>query len=86
MLIATVINIVLTLGCMCLLLVLYAKFIVPHLAPESAAWGLPVIFVGAIVLSFFIYRAGIKAFSKKVDMDKNFDPLIGGRKQRNRND
>jgi hypothetical protein len=78
---ATVVNIVITLACMLLLLVLYARFIAPHLPQESAAWGIPVIFIGAVVISFLIYRAGIKFFSKKIDIEKNFDPLFGGRKR-----
>jgi uncharacterized membrane protein (DUF485 family) len=82
---ATVVNIVLTLALMILLLVIYARFIAPLLPAESAAWGIPVIFIGAIVASFFIYRAGIKVLSKKVDIDKNFDPLFGRRKPQRKN-
>jgi Na+-driven multidrug efflux pump len=85
-LIATIVNIVITLVCMLLLLLLYARLICPHLPPESAAWGIPVIFICAIVISFLIYRAGIKFFSKKIDMEKNFDPLFCGRKQQNKKD
>lgn len=79
-LIATVVNILITLLCLFILLVVYARFIAPLLPPESTAWGIPLIFVCAIVLSFFIYRAGVKLFSKKVDIEKNFDPLFGRRK------
>ncbi len=80
-LIATVINIVITLLCLFLLLLLYGRAILPLLPPESAAWGVPLVIIAAIVISFLIYRAGIKLFSKKVDMEKTFDPLFGGRKQ-----
>jgi uncharacterized membrane protein (DUF485 family) len=85
-LVATVANIVLTVVCMLLLLIVYAKFIAPLLPAESAAWGIPVVFLCAIIISFLVYRAGVKLFTKKVDVEKNFDPLFGGRKQRNRND
>ncbi len=79
-LIATVVNILITLLCLFILLVVYARFIAPLLPAESTAWGVPIIFVGAIVLSFLIYRAGIKFFSKKIDIEKHFDPLFGRRR------
>jgi Na+-driven multidrug efflux pump len=85
-LIATVVNIVITLVCLLLLLVLYARVIVPLLPAESAALGIPVIFICAVIISFLIYRAGIKLFSKKVDIEKNFDPLFHGRKQQAKKD
>lgn len=86
MLVATVVNIILTLVCMFLLFVIYAKFLAPILPADSAAWGVPIIFIAAIALSFIIYRAGIKLFSKKVDVEKHFDPLFGGRKRQIKKD
>ncbi len=73
---ATVINIVITLVCMFILLIVYVRVIVPFLPEESAAGGIPIIFILAIVISFLIYRAGVKLFMKKVDVEKNFDPLF----------
>lgn len=35
-----------------------------------------VVFFGAIVGSFFIYHAIVKAVSKRVDMDKYFHPIF----------
>jgi uncharacterized membrane protein (DUF485 family) len=86
MLVATVVNIVLTLICMIILLVVYIKLIAPSLPQESASYGIPIIFVAAIVMSFFIYRAGVKIFAKKVDIEKNFDPLFGRRKPQQKKD
>ncbi len=77
---ATAFNILVTLLCIGLLLAVYGYLIMPLLPAESAAWGIPVVFILSIVLSFIIYRAVIKIFTKKVDVEKNFDPLFG-RKQ-----
>jgi hypothetical protein len=84
-LIATAVNIVVTIVCMLILLVIYARFIAPLLPAESSAWGIPVVFLCAIVLSFLIYRAGVKLFTKKVDVEKNFDPLFGKKHQQKKN-
>lgn len=77
---ATVFNILITVICLLTLSVLYFKFLVPVLPEDVAGWGLPVIFIGSIALSFVIYRAAIKLITKRIDMEKNFDPLFGPRK------
>jgi hypothetical protein len=79
---ATVFNIVTTILCVVLLGAVYFTLIAPRLSnPEtSAALALPVIFIGAIVLSFLIYRFILKLIMKKVDVEKHFDPIFGGRK------
>jgi hypothetical protein len=76
-LIASVVNIAIAVLCLFLLLLLYSRFIAPLLPAEYAALGIPVIFISTFVISFFIYRAGMNMFSKKVDIEKNFDPLFG---------
>ncbi|MDL2230087.1 leader peptide processing enzyme [Treponema sp. OttesenSCG-928-L16] len=77
---ATVFNIVITLASFALLLVIYAKFLAPVLPEELAAWGLPVIFIVAIVLSFVVYRYVLKFLMKKINAEEHFDPLFGPRK------
>jgi hypothetical protein len=84
---ATVFNILVTILCFLALFVLFVKFIMPQLGEASSGWGLPVIFVLAIVLSFLIYRVILKQIMKKVDMEKHFDPIFGPRRpQRKRTD
>ena len=41
-----------------------------------------VVFFGAIVGSFFIYHALVKAISKRVDMEKYFHPIFKRREDR----
>ena len=78
---ATLINIVITLICMFILLAVYARVIVPLVPAESAGWGIPIIFISAVIISFLVYRVGVKLFMKKVDVEKNFDPLFSRKKQ-----
>jgi uncharacterized membrane protein (DUF485 family) len=78
---ATAFNILVTVICFVVLLVIYARFLLPMLPESSASWGFPVIFIGAIALSFVLYRIILKQVMKKVDMEKHFDPIFGGRRK-----
>ena len=78
---ATAFNILTTIICFVLLLFVYARLIMPSLPESAAAWGFPIIFIGAIVLSFFLYRFILKIIMKKVDMEKHFDPIFGRRRK-----
>ena len=83
---ATAFNILVTVISFVILLVLYAKFLLPLLPESSGAWGFPIIFIGAIALSFVVYRLVLKQIMKKVDMEKHFDPIFGRRKPPMRKD
>lgn len=79
---ATAFNILTTIICFLLLLVVYARFVIPYLqgagvSEEAQAWGFPIVFVGAIVLSFILYRIILKQIMKKYDLEKYFDPIFG---------
>jgi hypothetical protein len=63
------------------LFLLFAWLIAPRLPPDAAVWSFPVIFIGAIVLSFVIYRFALKLLFKRVEVDKYFDPIFGKRKK-----
>jgi hypothetical protein len=89
-LIATVFNIVLTVAAFTALLLLFSFVIMPRL-PESSVgnssnWAIPAIFIGAIAISIAVYRLIIKTLIKKVNVEKYFDPLFGGRRQPLRRD
>jgi hypothetical protein len=77
---ATFFNVVVTVINFLVTLLIYTKFIYPHLPENSIAWALPVIFILSIVVSFLVYRFAIKLLLKKVDMEKYFDPVFGKRK------
>jgi hypothetical protein len=76
---ATVFNILVTVVSFILLLVLFAKFLMPLLPETGAAWAFPVIFIASIALSFLVYRVILKFLLKKVNVEKHFDPIFGKR-------
>jgi hypothetical protein len=78
---ATVFNILVTVLGFAGLMLIYIKFIMPFLPEEGRAWGFPLIFIGAIVLSFVVYRFVLKLLLKKVDTGKYFDPIFSGRRR-----
>lgn len=75
-LIATVVNILITIIVFAALIVLFNVFIAPHVSPEIRTWTSMLIFIMAISLSFLIYQLIMKAFTKKVDMEKYFYPFF----------
>lgn len=82
---ATIFNIVITIVSFLVLLVFYGRVLVPLLPKEIAAWGMPIIFVGAIVLAFVVYRFVVNALMKKIDVEKYFDPLFMPRRANKKN-
>ncbi len=77
---ATIFNVIITVVCFVILLIIYGKFIAPILPQEGAVIGLPFIFIIAIVLSFVIYRFALNFFMKHFDVEKNFAPLFKSRR------
>jgi len=59
-----------------LIILLYAKFLGPHLPENAVQWSLIVIFIASLAISFVVYRAALKVLLKKINVDKYFDPLF----------
>ena len=78
---ATLFNVIVAILCFVLFTVLFSIFIVPHVSESVHVWGLSLIFLAAIVTSFFIYRFALKFLMKKIDMEKYFDPIFGKKKR-----
>lgn len=74
---ATVFNIFVTVLSFAVLLIVYAKLIAGRLPEENLVWGFPVIFIIAVVSSFFAYRSALKLLLKKIEMEKYFSPVFG---------
>lgn len=73
---ATVANLGIVVLLFLVVFVPYIIFIGP-LIPDSAKFiSLIVIFIGAMIGSFPIYRKLIEWFQTKVDMDKHFEPIV----------
>jgi hypothetical protein len=73
---ATAFNIVVTISCFVALLLVYGRIVLPMLPALATSWGLLAVVIGAVVAAFFIYKACLKIFMKRVDMEKYFDPLV----------
>ena len=75
MVIATVINIVLMTVFMLIGYILLVRFANPD-KPEAGQIWLIVIFIGSIILAWFVYSRMIKWYTKRVDVNEKFAPLI----------
>jgi hypothetical protein len=81
---ATVFNVLLYIVVFLLLMLVYSRII--GSLPESAQqWGLIIILILPIAVSFVLYRLLLKVLLKKVDVDKYFSPLFGNRRPPRKN-
>jgi hypothetical protein len=78
---ATVVNIILMVALFTLLFVLFGIFLAPHMPGEAASIVILVLFFGSLVLTYFVYHRIVLLISKKIDMEKYFDPLFRPRKK-----
>jgi uncharacterized membrane protein len=76
---ATVFNVLLYVLSFLLLMLLYSR-VVGFLPESFQQWGLIVILLLPIAVSFVLYRLILKVLLKKFDVDKYFAPLFGGRR------
>jgi hypothetical protein len=83
---ATVFNILVTVISFIVLFVIYAKTLLPALPQDSAGIAFPVIFIGAIALSFVIYRVILKQITRRINMEEHFDPIFNFRRNVKRRD
>ncbi|MFA6507460.1 MAG: leader peptide processing enzyme [Treponemataceae bacterium] len=77
---ATVFNVLITIVSFLVLIVLYGRLLAPLLPESAAAWGLPVIFVAAIAIAFFVYRVAVKLLLKRFKAEDIFGSLSNRRK------
>ena len=73
---ATLFNVLVTVLCLVLLVLIFARFIAPYISDTAQAWGFSLIFIAAIAGSFFTYRALLKFLMVKFDFEKYFDPIF----------
>jgi hypothetical protein len=77
---ATIFNIILTLLIFFALFLLFFFVVKPIVTDNYAIFGLPVIFILAILLSFVIYRAILRAVFQRIDAEKHFDIFFSFKK------
>jgi hypothetical protein len=73
---ATVFNILTTIVVFFTLFLLYVRFAAASLPESTAGAAVSVFFILALAGSFFIYHKTLKVITKKIDMDKYFDPIF----------
>jgi len=72
---ATLFNTIVAIVSFFILLFLCGKFLIPRI-PSSGSWVFSLIFLASIAISIFVYRAVLKYFQKKIDVEQYFDPLF----------
>ncbi|MCL2196536.1 MAG: leader peptide processing enzyme [Treponema sp.] len=82
---ATLFNVIVAVISFVLLLLVYARFVNPIVPEGALSWAFPLIFLASIAISIFVYRAVLKYFLTKVDMDKVFDPIFVKKSLRKQN-
>jgi len=83
---ATVFNVFIAAASMILLFLLYAKYLIELIPENGRPWGVFIIFIASLAISFVVYRAALKFILTKVDVDKYFDPLFVRRNIRKQGD
>ena len=78
---ATVANVAVMIIIFLVLFVLFGRFLAPHLTPQVDQIIMLVLFIGAIVLTYVIYHRVVRYLTRKIDMDKYFDPIFRPRKK-----
>ena len=74
---ATIFNIITKLLFLFLLGYLYINYLLGYFSSENAIfWGFVIIFIGSIVISFFLYRFLLALLLRKINIDKYFDPIF----------
>jgi len=70
MMIATAFNVAISALCFLVLFLIYTVFLLRYIPADKAFIGIPILFVGALVLAFFIYRKVVKAYLKKHPLEQ----------------
>ncbi len=81
-LVATLVNLLVMIAVFLLLSMLYGSFLAPQFSQAAGQVAVILIFFISVVTSYFFYHFFVKWLSKRIDMDRYFDPIfrIGGKK------
>jgi membrane protein YdbS with pleckstrin-like domain len=78
---ATVANVIVMIVVFVALLVPFVRFLSPALSAGVNQAVVFVIFIAAIVITYFVYHKAVKYLSEKIDMDQYFHPIFSRKKQ-----
>jgi len=76
----TVFNVVMTLVFFFLLFAFAARFFSDAFSEDAGGWVFLILFALSTVLTFVLYRLGIRLLMKKIDFEKYFEPIFGRRR------
>ncbi len=77
---ATVLNIVVMTVLFFIFLVLFARFVAPALPPGANQIILLVLFIAAVVVTYFLYHRFMRFLTTKYPLDEYMSPLFGKKK------
>ncbi|GBU27889.1 hypothetical protein R84B8_01432 [Treponema sp. R8-4-B8] len=73
---ATLFNTIVAVISFIVLIILYGKFIFPKIPESGYGWAASLILLASIAISIFVYRAVLKYFINKINVEQYFDPLF----------
>jgi len=73
---ATLFNVIIAVISFFLLVILCGRFIFPRIPDTSYSWAVSLILLASIAISIFVYRAVLKFFLNRIDVEQYFDPLF----------
>lgn len=75
-LVATFVNLLIVVGLGLAVFIPYALLVGPKVSGAINLLALVIIVIGSMVGSFPLYRMLVQWFTKKIDVDKYFDPIV----------
>jgi membrane protein YdbS with pleckstrin-like domain len=78
---ATIVNVIIMMVIFIILFVLFGRFAAPHMSPQINQIIMLVLFIGSIVLTYFIYHRLVNYITTRIDMEKYFDPIFRPKKR-----
>jgi membrane protein YdbS with pleckstrin-like domain len=73
---ATIVNVIVMFAIFLALFVLLGRFVAPHFSPGVNQILLLVVFIGAMVLTYFLYHRVMRYLASKYDLEKYFEPIF----------
>jgi len=73
---ATLFNVIVAVVSFFILFILYIKFIYPFVPESTYNWTFSLLLLGSIAVSILVYRAVLKRFLDKFDIEKYLDPIF----------
>lgn len=78
---ATVLNVLVMGIVFTLLLVVLSSIAPPTLSPEFGTLAVAMIFLATIIVTYVLYHYAVKLLSRKIDLERYFEPIFRTRKR-----